>query len=147
MREMSVDKQRSSIHGFARRATAIARKRRAQVAARADSKQSNQSWLNELLIISRTRQSGEGNCPYNGGAKYARPTVCGERMAARGWRSDHSVGLGVLLDKYRENSATGESNENENKEALRNYDSPVPCAARRRNRDTFPSHAASRTLL
>lgn len=44
--------------------------------ARADSKQSNQSWLNELLIISRTRQSGEGNCPYNGGAKYARPTVC-----------------------------------------------------------------------
>lgn len=52
------------------------RAKRVRAAARADSKQSNQSWLNELLIISRIRQSGEGNCPYNGGAKCARPTVC-----------------------------------------------------------------------
>lgn len=76
MREKPADKQQSSIHGFARRAIVGARERRAQVAAGADSKQSNQSWLNELLIISRTRQSGVGNCPYNGGAKCARPTVC-----------------------------------------------------------------------
>lgn len=84
-REMPVDKQRSSIHGFARRTAA---------SARPGSKQSNQSWLNELLIISRTRQSGEGNCPYNGGAKYARPTVCkcGEGVAAGGgWRTTPRV--------------------------------------------------------
>lgn len=114
---MPADKQRSSIHGFAHRATA---------SVRANSKQSNQSWLNELLIISRTRQNGEGNCPYNGGAKYARPTVCkcGEGMSVKGWKTDF-VGPGVLLDKYREKQRHGGSNENENKGALRNYGSPA----------------------
>lgn len=117
-----------------------------RLARRADSKQSNQSWLNELLIISRTRQSGEGNCPYNGGAKYARPAVCkcGEGM------EDDSVGLGVLLDKYREKQRHGGSNENENKGALRNYGSPAPCVQRGDAEETeipFPTHAANRTLL
>lgn len=42
-------------------------------------------------------------------------------------------GPGVLLDKYREKQRHGGSNENENKGALRNYDSPVPCAAGRRD--------------
>lgn len=94
---LTADKQRSSIHGFAcviqlsekekeerERERGVAR--RIRTAAQADSKQSNQSWLNELLIISRIRQSGEGNCPYNGGAKCARPTVCkcGERVDDRG---------------------------------------------------------------
>lgn len=88
MREMPVDKQRSSIHGFARRATA---------GARADSKQSNQSWLNELLIISRTRQSGEGNCPYNGGAKYARPAVCKCGEGTAEGMEDDSVGSGGAI--------------------------------------------------
>lgn len=56
-----------------------------RVAPRAGSKQSNQSWLNELLIISRTRQSGEGNCPYNGGAKCAAASyICDERWEGGG---------------------------------------------------------------
>lgn len=62
-----------------------------------------------------------------------------------GWKSDSwSV---VLLDKYREKQRHGGSNENENKGALRNYDSdPVCSRATRENRDTFLTHAARTEL-
>lgn len=47
-------------------------KRNAKIEERnSGSKQRDQSSLNELLIIWRTRESGKGNWPYNGGAKCA----------------------------------------------------------------------------
>lgn len=57
----------------------------------------------------------------------------GWRAAGRGDGGERLRGPGVLLDKYREKQRHGGSNENENKGALRNYGSPVPCAAGRRD--------------
>lgn len=102
------------------------------------SKQSNQSWLNELLIISRTcpRVRGGGNWPYNGSAKCAQPTTlcyvwCATRRIAAVWAKRDLYGPGqrnerrcrnwrprsgrVLLDKYRVKQHWGKLRRNENK--------------------------------
>lgn len=101
---LAANKQRSSIHRFSRGAIigsdrkGVAKDTEKQRTKserhssnkdgreglnRAGSKQRNQSSLNELLIISRTRRSGKGNWPYNGGVKCATRS-CGEPVVGVG---------------------------------------------------------------